>query len=835
MESSESIHPDKNTHASGRVGSEHKLGQVIGYVTDAGSSGKVHRFYTPDGNFAVRFLNHDTIRIKMFSGDDVDWSSTQAVEPVASFADLENAVTVDVLPEESVITLATETLRVVVWKYPFSLQVFTKDGTLVYKTDSVWIDKSGSVKWIAQSDETEHFYGLGEKTSFLDKRGERYEMWNSDVYAPHVPEIEALYESIPLLLHMRETLSYGVFLDNPGRTVFDMRSRKDAYTIQTSTGDLDLYIFFGPSIKQVIEKYTGLTGRMPLPPKWALGYHQSRYSYMDQEEVLELARTFRAKQIPCDVIHLDIHYMEGYRVFTFDQARFPDPKAMMTELAEMGFHIVPIVDPGVKRDPRYPIYKEGIAGNFFCKTIEGTVYTGDVWPGESAFPDFTSDNVAAWWGEKQRFYTDLGIRGIWNDMNEPAIFNEIKTMEPHIMHDNNGNPKTHAELHNLYGMLMSKATYEGLRSQVGEERPFVLTRAGYSGVQRYAAVWTGDNRSFWEHMAMAMPMVLNLGLSGVTFSGPDVGGFAHHTTGELLTRWTQMGAFFPFFRNHSALDTLRQEPWAFDEPYETIIRDYTNWRYRWMPHLYSLFYGATQTGVPVVRPLVLEYPSDPRTTNISDQFLLGEGILVAPIYRPDTTARSVYLPEGVWYDYWTGQRYNTPGHILADAPLDKIPMYIKAGTVIAEQPVVQHHVNGSPVAGGQLLFRVYAGNLNGSSVYTFYEDDGFTFAHEQGEYNLWEITVNESGAASGAGGAADGNTTELRIEWNRRQDGYNAGRAAIDLQIHQLSFEPSTVDGLNQVSSVAELASAPTGWHYDSATHTLYVKAADDVASLTVR
>ncbi|QSO50400.1 DUF5110 domain-containing protein [Alicyclobacillus curvatus] len=877
METSETIHPDKTSQAL-QNRSHRMITQVVRYTADATADGRVHLFYTLDGNIAVRFLNDSTIRLKLFFGDELNWKSTQAVEPVADFLQLEQSLRVEAHPEESVVTLATESLRVVVWKYPFRLQVFTSDGGLVYQTESISIDKSGAITWTAQNDETEHFYGLGEKTSFLDKRGERYENWNSDVYAPHVPEIEALYESIPVLLHVRDKLAYGVFLDNPGRTVFDMRARRDAYSIQTETGTVDLYIFFGPTIKQVIQSYTGLTGRMKLPPKWALGYHQSRYSYMDEEEVLELAHTFRSKQIPCDVIHLDIHYMDEYRVFTFDEARFPHPKKMMSELAELGFHVIPIVDPGVKQDAMYPAYRNGVLEDHFCKRLEGNIYTGKVWPGESAFPDFTNDRTAKWWGDQHRFYTDLGIKGIWNDMNEPAVFNDTKTMEPDVMHGNNGELKTHREMHNLYGMLMSKATYEALEEQLGGERPFVLTRAGYSGVQRYAAVWTGDNRSFWEHMAMAMPMVMNLGLSGVTFSGPDVGGFAHHTTGELLTRWTQMGAFFPFFRNHSALDTLRQEPWSFAEPYETIIRDYTAWRYRWMPHLYTLFHEASQTGIPVLRPLLLEYQSDEQVTNLSDQFLIGSGILAAPVYRPDTTVRTVYIPEGVWYDYWTGARYDKPGHILADAPIDRMPLYIKAGTVIAEQPLVQSFYNGTGLkhgtekdygtvsdhgtlgaretvqadgtvqdsgmalnhraaqsqsggtasgkgtpltASAELLFHVYAGNPNARSSYTFYEDDGITFAYENGHYNLWEIEVIEG--------------QELEILFLRQTDGYAVERSAIDIQIHHLSFIPSEIKGYAQASSVGEVSVTPSSWYFDPVKETLHIKASADVTAVRVR
>jgi len=325
-------------------------------------------------------------------------------------------------------------------------------------------------------------------------------------------------------------------------------------------------------------------------------------------------------------------------------------------------------------------------------------------------------------------------------MNEPSVFDtSSKTMDADVMHANNGDPKTHGEWHNLYGMLMSKATYEGMTRGLGGERPFVLTRAGYAGIQRYAAVWTGDNRSYWEHMAMSIPMVLNLGLSGVAFAGPDIGGFSHHASGELVARWTQMGALFPFCRNHSAIDTIRQEPWRFGERVEAVCREALNLRYRLMPYLYSLFYEATATGLPIVRPLLLEYPEDRNVANLCDQFLLGRDLMAAPILRPGMTARSVYLPEGIWLDYRTGERLEGGRHVLAEAPLEVMPLYARAGAILPEQPLRQHT---GEAAEGPLTLNVYAG---GEGRLSLYEDDGKTFEYRQGAYRLREFVWTESG------------------------------------------------------------------------------------------
>lgn len=796
METSETIRPDKHPAANPGF-SRMRIGRVVSLEEGAGD----FVFVCENANVWVQFTTPWILRVKLFFDAKPNPSTTVAV-----LGQNHGQSRVVVRDGDDEVTLDSAGLSVVVNKNPFSLKTLRRDGTTCFETVELQFDGKGQFLCLARAAEDSHFYGLGEKTSFLDKRGERYEMWNTDVYAPHVPEIEALYISIPYLVHQQNHAVYGVFLDNPGKTVFDMRNHKGAYGFAGETGNLDFYVIHGDTLKEVTKNYTGLTGRMQLPPKWALGYHQSRYSYMNQAEVLELAQTFRNKEIPCDAIYLDIHYMDGYRVFTFDKTRFPDPKLMMEELSQLGFHVVPIVDPGVKQDPLYPVYREGAEEGYFCKRPDGDLFIGEVWPGQSAFPDFTQEEVARWWGRKLAFYVENGIKGIWNDMNEPAVFNELKTLEPDVMHENNGDPKTHAELHNLYGMLMSKATYLGLKEHLGDERPFVLTRAGYAGIQRYAAVWTGDNRSFWDHMQMAIPMVLNLGLSGVAFAGPDIGGFAHHTSGELLARWTQMGALFPFSRNHSALDTVRQEPWSFGPEVEKICRDYIELRYRWMPFLYSLFFEAAQSGLPVMRPLLLEYPDDAQTANLSDQFLLGEGVLAAPVYRPDSRHRAVYLPEGTWYHYWTGERYQGRQHILVEAPLDTLPLFIRAGTILPEGPVVPF---AKPTR-DPLTIHIYAGN-QGTSRFRLYDDDGLTFDYQHQVYSLVQFEVHEE-------------DHHLQIGYHFDQRGYDTDtHQEWIFTVHFLRFRPTSVNPLPQAENPG-FALAPIDWGYDETTRELKIR-----------
>ncbi len=692
--------------------------------------------HTENGIIVILFYRSDIVRFiwNPFSETNIKSSPALIVEPIKTNLNLTDS--------DERITIKTDHLTVTVLKVSMEVTVSDQNGQVLLE-DEKGMGHRGSKEIICykRMNESDHFYGFGEKTGFLDKKGEKMVMWNSDVYAPHNPETDSLYESIPYFMTLREGRAHGVFFDNTFKSAFDLRSNENAYSFMAEGGQLDYYVMAGPSPKEVLEQYTYLTGKAPIPPKWAIGYHQSRYSYETEEEVRTLVHYFKEKEIPLDVVYLDIHYMDGYRVFTFDPERFPNPKQLIEDLRNDGIRIVPIVDPGVKEDVEYKAYQEGINGDYFCKYIEGEIYYGDVWPGNSAFPDFTDERVREWWGDNHRFYTDLGIEGIWNDMNEPAVFNETKTMDLKVLHKNDGDPKTHRELHNLYGLRMGESTYEGLKKQLSGKRPFLLTRAGYSGVQRYAAVWTGDNRSFWEHLQMSLPMVMNLGMSGIPFSGPDVGGFAHDSNGELLARWTQVGAFTPYFRNHSALGFARQEPWSFGEKYEAIVKKYIDLRYQWLPFLYTLFAEAHHTGTPIVRPLLLHYPQDEKTYQISDQFMIGDNVIIAPIMKPGGTHRAVYLPEGQWVDYWTNEVLEGSKYHLIEAPLDVLPMYIKNGSMVVLGSVRQ----STEAPDHDRNVHLYVQEET-TSIYSLYDDDGKTFDYESSDHCIttFKATVTKN-------------------------------------------------------------------------------------------
>ncbi|MDE8565206.1 glycoside hydrolase family 31 protein [Anoxybacillus rupiensis] len=673
----------------------------------------------------VQFYDHPIVRVAFNPFGETSMKTSRAVVMRPK------KVKVDVHETEEQVELASPQMKVVVKKRPFRVQIYDQAGRLLVGEEArgMAFTYEGDVYCYKGMDQADHFYGLGEKTGFLNKRGEKWTMWNTDVYAPHNPETDPLYQSHPYFMTLRNGWAHGLFFDNTYRTIFDFQTFEDEYCFAAEGGPIDYYVFAGPTPRDVLKQYTNLTGKMPIPPKWALGYHQSRYSYETEQEVRELVQTFIEKDIPLDAVYLDIHYMDGYRVFTFDRNRFPNPKQLIADLKQEGVRVVPIVDPGVKVDPEYAIYQEGVRDDYFCKYMEGNHFIGEVWPGKSAFPDFTNEQARSWWGDKHRFYADLGIEGIWNDMNEPSVFNETKTMDITVMHDNDGNPKTHRELHNLYGLMMGEATYTGMKKLLNGKRPFLLTRAGFSGIQRYAAVWTGDNRSFWEHLQMSLPMCMNLGLSGVAFCGADVGGFAHDTNGELLARWTQVGAFTPYFRNHCAIGFRRQEPWAFGEKYERIIKQYIQMRYEWLPYLYTLFAEAHETGAPVMRPLLFEYPDDPHTYNLYDEFLLGDNVLVAPIMTPNTAYRAVYLPRGKWIDYWTDTVWEGGQYHLVHAELDKLPIFVKQGSAIA----LANARRSTDMPDEQRIVRLYK-KCDGKTAYTIYDDDGQTFAYEKGIY-----------------------------------------------------------------------------------------------------
>lgn len=583
-----------------------------------------------------------------------------------------------------------------------------------------------------------YFYGLGERTGSLNKKGYHYRNWNTDDPNPHGETFQQLYKSIPFLISLKDDNAFGIFFDNHFETHFDMgKENSNYYYFSAVDGNIDYYFIYGPEVKNVVNEYTNLTGKTPLPQLWTLGYQQCRWSYSPKERALEIAKAFRDKEIPCDTIYLDIDYMDGFRVFTWDNKKFENPKDFTDELNKMGFKVVTIIDPGVKIDKDYSIYSEGLKNGYFAKDKDGILYKNRVWPGESVYPDFMNSRVRKWWADNQKFMIDSGVSGIWNDMNEPASFNG--PLPDDVIFNEDGMEITHKEVHNIYGHMMSKATYEGLKDATNK-RPFVITRACYSGTQKYSTVWTGDNQSTWEHLRMSIPMLMNLGLSGMSFCGTDVGGFGHDSTGELLSRWVQVGAFTPLFRNHSAMGTRDQEPWTFDTETEEINKKYIKLRYKLIPYLYDLMWKCENTGAPIIRPLLFEYQNDKNTYEINDEFLCGDSILVAPVLEQGMRQKLVYLPKGnMWIDYWTGENYNGGQYIIKNSPLDICPIFIKDSSIIP-MGIEQNYIGEKD--NHELTLNIYLGEEDTEFKYIHYSDDGESFDYKNGIYNEYEINVS---------------------------------------------------------------------------------------------
>ncbi len=516
----------------------------------------------------------------------------------------------------------------------------------------------------------EHYFGLGDKPGPLDRRNLAFSMWNTDAFG-FQESTDPIYKTIPFFLVFREGRALGVFLDNTWRSDFDFgKQYTDAYAFGAQNGPLDYYLLYGPTPKQVVTSYAWLTGPTPLPPLWSLGYQQSRYSYYPESRVREIAAKLRADKIPCDVIWLDIDFQKNNRPFTVDAEKFPHWEQMIQDLKRDNFNLVAITDLHVAYLPNsdYAPYNSGLSGDQFVKNPDGSRYIGKVWPGDSVFPDFTRKVTRDWWGTLYKQFYKQGIAGFWNDMNEPAVFGvPSKTMPDTVQHriDEPGFVKrttSHLEIHNVYGMENSRGTFEGLQKLNPDLRPFVMTRASYAGGQRYAVTWTGDNSSTWNHLRLSTPMLLNLGLSGFAMSGADVGGFAGTPQPDLLTKWLEIAAFQPIDRDHTAKGTGDQEPWVHGPEQEAIRRRYIEERYRLMPYLYTTAEEMSRTGLPITRPLFLEFPDSapdkhPVDLDAGGEFLFGPDILVAPAPVPDELDDyEVLLPPVDWFDYWTGER-----------------------------------------------------------------------------------------------------------------------------------------------------------------------------------
>lgn len=647
----------------------------------------------------------------------------------------------------------------------------------------------------------EHYFGLGDKAGPLDRREQAFSLWNTDAYR-FQESTDPIYKAIPFFLTYRAGTTLGILLDNTWRTSFDFgHETSGIYSFGAADGPLNYYILYGPSAKQVVEDYAWLTGKPPLPPMWAFGFQQSRYSYTPQARVLEVAQRFRTDHIPADAIYLDIGFQEKNRPFTVDTEKFPDLPGMVTQLKQENFHVVAITDLHIANLPNhnYAPYDTGVAGNHFVTNLNGSIYTGIVWPGPSVFPDFTRQQTRAWWGGLYKDFHHDGIEGFWNDMNEPSVFNEpTKTMPLDVIHhiDEPGfqtRTATHAEIHDVYGMENSRATFDGLLTLAPNERPFVLTRATYAGGQRYAATWTGDNSSTWNHLRLSTPMIENLGLSGFAYTGADVGGYAGSPMQDLLTKWLEIAAFQPIDRDHTEMGTNDQEPWVGGPESENIRRRYIETRYRLMPYLYTLAEEASRTGLPMTRPLFFEFPNaafdhHPLDIDIpaAGEFMLGSDLLIAASPWPEEPdAYQAELPSQNWYDFWTGKRaLSSPANsttaqstrtLPIQPTLETLPVFVRGGAIVPIAPLVQS-TNETPQ--GPLTLRVYKGSEAAPCTGSLYLDDGKTYNFRNGEYLRMRFTCSTD---------AEG----LHLEISAHEGSYPAWWKQLRVELYGLDHPPT--------------------------------------------
>lgn len=744
------------------VYSEHGLGTITA-ITPMGNHGYLVES-SGDANLYLEVWSDSMVRFRYSigpAGRDFSYARDEAARPQGG--------TVAIKHNKSSFTLLTAILRINLKKKGGAVKITNESGKQVlHESPKGFYGRTTLHRGIDQvrmqfkTDKQEAFYGLGDKAWATDLQGTQWSNYNEDAFG-YPDHRETLYRTMPFFYGLRNGAAYGIFLDNSYRSHFDFNSRKDNLgTFWADGGELDYYFFYGPGLTEVATQYHGLTGTPELPPLWAMGFHQCRWSYYPESRVRELAANFRAKKIPCDAIYLDIDYMDGYRCFTWNKEHFPDPKKMISDLKDDGFHTVVMIDPGIKVDDDYHVYADGVEKDVFCRRASGEMMVGPVWPPECVWPDYTKPEVRAWWGPLYKeLYNEQGVSGFWNDMNEPAMFrvNNL-TFPDDVRHDYDGAPTDHKKAHNIFGMQMTRASFDGLKKLQPAKRPFLLGRASFSGGQRYAALWTGDNVASWEHLKYANRQCLRMSISGYSMVGTDIGGFVDDPTPEMLTRWLQLAVFHPFMRIHSMgnntdgaaeaeadevkkaeeLNRQDQEPWVHGKPHTKHNRKAIEMRYQLLPYLYTGFREHVQTGKPVLRNLFFYDQKDPLCRKFGDQFFYGDDLLVCPVLKPGIKTMQVYLPKGNWYDFWTGDAHTGSRKLRVKLKADRIPIFVREGTVLPTVDVVQNTTEMSSLK--DLELSIFAADAGASKLYW---DAGEGYGHKAGQFTERTYTVSRKG------------------------------------------------------------------------------------------
>lgn len=739
---------------------------------------------TAEATINVSVYTPEIIRICIEKNAETDFSYAVIIPPQNS--DFE------IIEQENVWQISTAKLRLEVSKSPVRFRFFDKNNQLLNEDDAAF-----GTGWLGEEVSTykklqpyERFLGLGEKTGNQDKRGRAYTNWNTDSFA-YGAESDPLYQTLPFYIGVHSGVTYGIFMDSTYRSWYNFGASNNRFaSFAAQAGRMNYYFIHDTDIKGIIAAYTQLTGRAELPPRWSLGLQQCRYSYYPDVEVQRIADTFRQKQIPADALYLDIHYMQDYKVFTWHNERFSSPKALTQKLAEQGFEVVVITDPGIKIEDGYTPYEEGKAQQLFLQYPDGENYAACVWPGWCHFPDFTNPAARAWWANSMQTLTQQGVTGFWTDMNEPASWGQAT---PDLVEfDYEGARTSHKQGHNTYGLQMTRATYEGARQHLPEKRPFVLTRAGYAGVQRYGAVWTGDNIASDEHLLVGVRLLMSMGLTGVSFTGTDIGGFVGEASKHLFARWISVAAFTAYFRIHTMIDNRPTDAWSFGERTEAIARNYINLRYQLLPYLYAMFWENSQTGLPIVRSLAIEHSHDEKVylADYQNQFMCGESLLVCPTESYQKFCK-VYLPAnaGGWYDFYNGKHWAGEQEIIVACPVERLPVFVKAGGILLAQNVTQHtKQKPQPI----LHLHLYRGAADGQSL-VWYEDDGASYAYTQNEFYKRRI---------------DFYPTQRKLKIQAAEGSYTSDYQEIKIYLHDFG----KVDGLRHSAGLYPTHREHFGW-----------------------
>ncbi|MGL4451255.1 MAG: TIM-barrel domain-containing protein [Sarcina sp.] len=668
--------------------------------------------------------------VKIFLGDEFE--EERNTNAVCMDLEIDTKIQVDETDKE--IIIIGEKIITVINKDTTEITFLDSKGNVVCQDFQPSFKQKDGTIYISKLNNCTAYYGLGEKGGNLNKKGCYTENFNTD--DPETDDDSVMYyKTVPFYVGINEKTTHGLFFDNSYRSFFDMGKQcDDRIFFGAVDGQIQYYFILDENVKKVVKQYSNLTGKMELPPMWSLGYQQNRFSYMSCDEIREVVRNFEERNIPLDVIYFDIDYMDGFRVMTFKSPEFDEAQKLIAELKQKGIKTITILDPGVKVDEEYGVYQRGIKGNHFTKQSDGNLFVGAVWPNDSAFPDFANKDCREWWKEELKGFVDkYDIDGIWNDMNEPCVFNnDHKTMLETCLHNSDDGVLEHAEFHNRYGMEMSRCSMEAQDELHPEKRGFSMTRATYAGGQRYSSVWTGDNMSLWSQLRMSIPMNCNLGVSGFSFVGNDVGGFGLDTTEELFIRWMQVGTFLPIFRNHSNMYTRRQEPWAFGKNVEKIAKRAIELRYELLPYIYNEFYKSHKKGLPVFRPMVMEFQDDKNVHDLKEQFMFGSSILVAPVVHEGEREKVVYLPKGSWYRYETGEKFEGERRYKMPCGIDEILFFVKEHSIIPTYREKYMNVEEVP---DTFTYRVYGSKAK----LLHYYDDGNTNGYKNGEYNLVSV------------------------------------------------------------------------------------------------